>query len=157
MKRIENRKIYHTSNFHKRYFDFRFDQGLIFVKKSASDDSIHKEIATCSIRSCVINNEGNEALDAKSSSLTRGGSLLAKFRKEDSELCPWNFSFILELNDRNMELFAPTRIDRDKWYQIFRTIAEMNNDIVSTIQVNPFEYHRKKMQDRHASSAEREG
>ena len=34
IKRIDNRKIYHTSNFHKRYFILDFDRGQIDVKKS---------------------------------------------------------------------------------------------------------------------------
>ena len=64
MKRIENRKIYHAGNFHKRHFDFKFDRDIILLKKNASDDSVHKKIGTNTIRSCTVNNGGYEAFSS---------------------------------------------------------------------------------------------
>ena len=58
-------------------------------------------------------------------------------RKDDEETCAWNFNFILELSDRNMELFAPTRQDREKWVMIFNLIIEMNEKLISTKLMSP--------------------
>ena len=46
MKRIENRKLYQISNFYKRYFDIKFDRGIILIKQNVFDDSIHNKIAS---------------------------------------------------------------------------------------------------------------
>ena len=43
IKRIENRKLFHTSNFHKRHFELHFDKKLIIIRKKENDDKIHKK------------------------------------------------------------------------------------------------------------------
>ena len=32
MKRIENRKLYHKSNFHKRFFDLKYEREIILIR-----------------------------------------------------------------------------------------------------------------------------
>ena len=56
----------------------------------------------------------------------RSSSLLRRMVTKQSQGCSWNFAFELELSDRSLELYAPTRIDREKWVNLFQTVAEMN-------------------------------
>ena len=42
MKRIDERKLYHRSNFHKRWFNIAFGRAVIEVKDGASNEFIHK-------------------------------------------------------------------------------------------------------------------
>ena len=81
---------------------------------------------------------------AKSSkSLPRSRSLLAKLgRKEDDEVCIWNYGFSLETVERNMELFAPTRKDREKWTHLFDLIVDMNQNNIGTASMSPFVYEK---------------
>ena len=51
-------------------------------------------------------------------------------RADAEEICKWNFSFELELTDRTLELYAPTRIDREKWVMMFKIIVEMNDRMI---------------------------
>ena len=44
---------------------------------------------------------------------------MSKLRADENEMCQWNFMFELEFTDRKLELYSPTRIDRDKWVKIF--------------------------------------
>ena len=38
MKRIENRKLFHTSNFHRRHYQIDFKEAAILVRKVHPDD-----------------------------------------------------------------------------------------------------------------------
>ena len=53
MKRIDQRKLYHRSNFHKRFFDLRFSQAMILIKVGDVADA-HKKIPIESIRACTM-------------------------------------------------------------------------------------------------------
>ena len=46
--------------------------------------------------------------------------------------------------DRNMELYAPTRQDRDGWLRVFNLIINMNKDGISTETMSPFVYELHK-------------
>ena len=142
MKRIEQRKIYHMSNYHKRHFDFQFHRSIILVKKHRSDDAVHKKIAMNSIRSVTIKNEDEQIFsgDGGGTGFKRSRSWLSKVRKDDDEKCKWNFSFELEMSDRTMELFAPTRLEREKWVKVFKAISEMNDKLISPKKVNPLKF-----------------
>ena len=48
--------------------------------------------------------------------------------------------FVLEMVDRNMELYAPTRQDRDGWLRVLNLIIEMNQGDISTETMSPFVY-----------------
>ena len=74
----------------------------------------------------------------------RSKSLLSKLRKDENELCPWNFNFELELSDRTMDLYSPTRIDRDKWVYIFKLICDMNAKLISTKTMTPLQYEKQR-------------
>ena len=136
------------SNFHKRHFDLKFDRAIILVRKSVNDDAIHKKIPVNSIRSCTIKNENEHVLDENgaysSTGFKRSRSWLSKMRKTDDETCVWNFCFELELSDRTMELFAPTRMDREKWVEIFNLICEMNDRLISTKSLTPLAFKAQK-------------
>ena len=55
--------------------------------------------------------------------------------------------FNLEMADRNMELYAPTRQDRDAWVRVLNLIIEMNREGITTESMSPFVYElRKKYQ-----------
>ena len=43
-----------------------------------------------------------------------------------------------------MELFAPTRQERDKWVMIFNLLIEMNKKLMSTKLITPLCYKRKR-------------
>ena len=154
MKRIEQRKIYHRSNFHKRYFEFQFSRSIILVKQLAGDANDYKRIPIESIRACSVQNQEEQVASEGGGSFKRSNSWLSKLRKDDEETCPWNFNFQLETSDRSMELFAPTRQDRDKWMMIFNLIIEMNEKLISTKLITPLSY--KKQQEEEAKQTNKE-
>ena len=102
-----------------------FTKSLILIRDYA-DGVAHKKIPTENIRACTMHNQEEKVLEEENGSFKRSKSWLSKLRKDDDEKCTWNFNFLLELNDRSMELFAPTRQDREKWMMIFNLIIEMN-------------------------------
>ena len=110
--------MFHTSNFHKRYFILDFGYAMILVKKKEGDDKPHKKYPLNQVRACIAREE-QELENTLDHSLKRNKSLLSKLRKDDDEICPWNFSFELQLTDRSLELYAPNRIERDKWVRVF--------------------------------------
>ena len=54
MKRIENRKIYHNSNFHKRHFDINYERELILIRNNVDDIDVNKKIPLNSIVRCTV-------------------------------------------------------------------------------------------------------
>jgi hypothetical protein len=60
--------------------------------------------------------------------------------KEEITRCSWNFPFKLTFTDKEYELYAPSRSDREKWIHILGTIAEMNNRGVKLESMTPFDY-----------------
>ena len=145
MKRIENRKIYHNSNFHKRFFDIKFERELILIRCNADDDDVHKKIMLKSIVGCNVHNEGEVYNSNSSRNLPRSRSLLTRLgRKGDDEVCQWNYNFVLETIERNMELYAPTRKDRDNWVRMFKLIIDMNKQQIGTSTMSPFVYEMQR-------------
>lgn len=57
--------------------------------------------------------------------------------------CQWNFPFHLAFADKEYELYAPTRTDRDEWIHILSTLAEMNRQGVKLESMSPFDYIRE--------------
>ena len=58
--------------------------------------------------------------------------------------CPWNFSFLLVFKDKEYELYAPTRADREQWIHVLKTIAKMNKLGVKSEHFTPFEWLREQ-------------
>ena len=56
-----------------------------------------------------MQNQEEQVISEGGSSFRRSRSWMSKIRKDNEEACAWNFNFELELSDRSMELFAPTR------------------------------------------------
>ena len=83
----------------------------MLMKKSSEDYNTyaHRRIPIESIRACTVQNQEEQVISEGGNSFRRSRSWLSKIRKDDEETCAWNFNFELELSDRNMELFAPTR------------------------------------------------
>ena len=52
--------------------------------------------------------------------------------------CSWNFGFKLIFADKQYELYAATKKDRDQWIKVLGTLAEMNRQNVQL--ENPFDY-----------------
>ena len=63
IKRIENRKLFHGSNFHKRYFVLAFKQALIIIKKKDDDDPAHKKIPIQNLRRCIVSKQDEYITD----------------------------------------------------------------------------------------------
>ena len=61
-----------------------------------------------SVRAVKIK-DNNENEDITDQEFKRSKSWLSKVRKTDQEQCIWNFCFEIELSDRTMELYSPTR------------------------------------------------
>ena len=141
MKRIDQQKFYHGSNFHKRFFDLQFSKSMIFIRVNDATDA-HKKIPIESIRACTIQNQEDKVISEDGGGFKRSKSWLAKLRKDDDETCAWNFNFELDFSDRSMELFAPTRQDREKWMMIFNLIIEMNEKLISTKLITPLSYKK---------------
>ena len=47
-----------------------------------------------------------------------------------------------------MELFAPTRQDREKWMMVFNLIIEMNEKLISTKLITPLVYKKQKEEEK---------
>ena len=60
--------------------------------------------------------------------------------------CQWNFPFLLVFADKEYELYAPTRADRDEWVQKLSTFGEMNRQGVKLESMTPFDYIREQDQ-----------
>ena len=54
------------------------------------------------------------------------------------------FPFMMRFTDKEYELYAPTRADRDQWVKILSTIAEMNTQGINIEFTNPFDYLREQ-------------
>ena len=99
-------------------------------------------ISLKTILKCTVPAEENRDAE-RSKSLPRSRSLLAKLgRMDDDEVCIWNYGFVLETVDRSMELFAPTRKDRDKWIHVLNLIVDMNHNNFGTSSMSPFVYEK---------------
>ena len=57
IKRIDNRKLFHGSNFHKRFFELSFERSLIIIKKSGDDRQAHKTIPITTLEKCIVAKE----------------------------------------------------------------------------------------------------
>lgn len=113
MKRIDNKKIYHGSNFHKRYFILDFEKGTMIVKISNKETQIHRIYDLSTIKTCTIATEILQ--DTLNRSLSRSRSLINRFKNDTEELCIWNYCFHLSLSDVDLELYTPTRVEREHW------------------------------------------
>ena len=63
IKRIENRKLFHGSNFHKRFFVLAFKQALIIIKKKDDDDPAHKKIPIQNLKRCIVSKQDEYITD----------------------------------------------------------------------------------------------
>ena len=98
MKRIENRKLFHKSNFHRRHYQIDFKNQVIMVRKVHADDWSYKTINLTDVIGVTVSqkDELNSTIEKDNELLkARSRSLLSRFRKDNSEQCPWNFSFEL--------------------------------------------------------------
>ena len=108
IKKIEERKLYHISNYHKRHFIMDWPKCCMLIKVfGGEDDRAHKTIQLESIRSVKAIDEAEEGAD--DGEFKRSKSWLSKVRKDDDEKSKWNFGFELEISDRTMQLYSPTR------------------------------------------------
>ena len=97
-KKIDKRGMFHTSNFHKRHFELNFQKAMIIVKKSEKDLQTHKKIPINSIRNVIMDQEDESRSTAQRDEeilKKRSKSLLSKMRKDETEMCAWNFKFEL--------------------------------------------------------------
>ena len=56
----------------------------------------------------------------------RSKSFFRRVMHEEIKRCSWNFAFKLQFEEKEYELYAATRSDRDQWVKILGTVAEMN-------------------------------
>ena len=135
MKKIENRKLFHKSNYHRRHYEIDFKGAAILVRKVHPTDWQFKSIPLSEVKGVTVTQEDelNSTIEKENELLkARNRSFLSRFRKDQNEQCVWNFAFELHLSDRTLQLHSNTRIDRDKWVHIWGLIADMNRDGVST-------------------------
>ena len=126
MKAIEKISVFHKSPYHKRYFLLEFGQPYCYFYEKKTDSSFHKShkqseiVAAKILDDTEIQSKINEKNEKRSQSFMR--------RRLTAEVgqCQWNFPFSLQFQDKEYELYAPTRNDREQWIHILSTIAEMN-------------------------------
>lgn len=58
--------------------------------------------------------------------------------------CSWLFEFTIVTTERQYELHAPTRDDRDHWIKIFKIIVKMNKKGLNTRDTNPLKFDKQK-------------
>ena len=53
---------------------------------------------------------------------------------------------MMKFADKEYELYAPTRADRDQWIQLLKIIAEMNRQGIKLDSTTPLDYLRDQEQ-----------
>ena len=89
IKRIENRKLFHGSNFHKRFFELSFDRSLIIVKKQNGQDTEHKKIQISTLKRCIVTKQDEFITDEQRENQflqKRSRSFLSKLRADENEI-----------------------------------------------------------------------
>ena len=80
--------------------------------------------------------EVKEKIDEREEKRSR--SFFRRVMHKEMQHCSWNFAFKLGFVDKEYELYAPTRKDREQWVKVLGTLAEMNRQGIEL--ENPFGY-----------------
>ena len=88
MKKIENRKLFHKSNYHRRHYEIDFQGAAILVRKVHADDWQFKRLPLSEVKGVTITqqDELNSTMEKENELLKkRNRSLLSRFRKDENE------------------------------------------------------------------------
>ena len=140
-KKIENKKIYHNDDFHKKFYEINFFETKL---KICNENLKPKdEIFLRDIKEVRIDFEDEADKNEKIVKRKRSNSLMNKIFGTDDEKkakCTWLYEFILVTVDRTYVFRAPSREIRQYWHRIFSIIVEMNKEVVATNFMNPFDF-----------------
>ena len=111
-KAIENLGLFHKSEYHRKYFMLEFGQPYCYYYKSKKDSAHQKSYFQSDIISCAIMDESEVSEKLQERERKRSKSFL-RGKNQELKRCSWNFPFKLAFKDREYELYAPTRADRE--------------------------------------------
>ena len=140
MKAVENLNFFHKDKYHKRFLRLEFGRehcNFFESEKKSKPQRSHKisDLISCSI---INEEEVKEKLEEREGK--RSQSFFRRVMHDEIKRCSWNFAFSLAFHDKEYELYAATRNDREQWIKILGTIAEMNRQGVDLTDTNPLEY-----------------
>ena len=157
-KQIENKKVYHSQDFHKKFYEINFFDAKLKIFKELTDSKPKEEIALRMITEVRIDFE--QEADKKSvqdkaqvqlilhkGQRKRSNSLMNRLfgaNPDQKPECVWQFEFILVTVGRTYVFRAPSKEVRQHWYRIFNIIVEMNKENVATNFMNPFDFDQKR-------------
>ena len=140
MKAIEKLSVVHSAKYHKRFFMLEFGEPYCYWYEGPGSEISHNSHKQTDIIGCRIldDREVNDRMAERENK--RSKSMLRRVLQDSVKKCAWNFAFILSFTDKEYELYAPTRSDRDQWIHVLQTIAEMNKTMIKTDFTSPFEW-----------------
>ena len=146
--------MWHRTDFHQRYFKVEFGSPFCFFFEHKEMLQWHKSHRQSDIRACKALSEAEiqERVEEKKPFFKRSNSRSLLRKLVNVTYCKWNFGFVLEFAEREYELYAPTRKERDKWVEVLGAVAEMNLKSIGLNTMSPLEYLKKGEQPHNQAS-----
>ena len=123
MKAVENLGFFNSDQYHKRYFVIEFGQPQCHLYEQKNEKTAlrsHNQIDIIHAKS-LNDAELDEKLRVRGVKRNKG-----LFKRGTIARCSWNFPFTVTFNEKEYELYAPNKQERDQWVNILGAIAEMN-------------------------------
>ena len=90
-----------------------FGQPYCYFYESKSKESFHKAHRQTFLRAARILEDAEITEKLMQREENRSKSFIRKFMKSEITRCNWNFPFTVTFDDKEYELYAPTRADRE--------------------------------------------
>ena len=142
MKAIENMSLFQRGDYHRRFFKLEFGQAECFFYENHNSSKVHKRHRQTDIIQCFALEDDEINAKVEEREEKRSSSFMKRKLRNQSKRCSWNFAFTLTFIDKEYELYAATRTDRDHWVKILNTIAEINREGIKNEGCNVLEYLR---------------
>lgn len=142
MKAIKHVSFFHKDKYHKRFFKLEFGEQHCHFLESEDAKKVHQSYLQEELLSCELldDEQVKEILDEREEKRSR--SFFRRVLHKETQQCSWNFAFRLVFADKEYELYAATRKDREQWVKVLGTIAEMNRQCAEL--GSPFEYQQEQ-------------
>ena len=132
-KAIENKSVFHRTDYHKKYMKLEFSSPNFYFYEEVGSGIPSRTYLQADIISCEILDDAEIEQKVTDREEKRSKSLLRRMTSKSAKRCKWNFAFQLKVvegdlttDTKEYELYAPTRNDRAQWVKILSIIAEMN-------------------------------
>ena len=141
MKAIENVGIFNGGGYHTRFLKLEFSQPLCFFYEEKDDDRCQRSHKLVDLFDCHVIDDVDIWQRIAQRDEKRSSSWLRRQLTSTIQRCPWNFPFILSFKEKEYELYAASRADRDKIVQVLAAIGQMNaQGIEANKHLTPMEW-----------------